>query len=204
MSLWLGLIIAVLASGLATLVKDMRRAALAVWVAGLGVGAVEMALGAEVLAVTQWILSSLALVVFVLFAVTFGEYQVSTKVPATRTDSEGMPAIEGRLWRWARQAGPALLGLAFTGVVYYGYYPLEKRAGRPWISVVGDPIQGTDLGAMAASLLRENFVALQIVAVLLLLVVVGAGMVSRLESQGDLERGSSEASERSGQGGPQP
>ena len=69
---------------------------------------------------------------------------------------------------------------------------------------MGDPIQGKELGAMAASLLRENFVALQIVAVLLLLVVVGAGMVSRLESQGDLERGSSEASERSGQGGPQP
>lgn len=182
MSLWLGLAIAVIASGVATTVRDMRRAALAVWVAGLGVGSVEMSLGAEVLAVTQWVLSSVALVVFVLFAVTFGEYGLAKKESSKPHSVEGMPAIEGRLWRWARLSGPVLLGLAFTGIIYYGYLPLEKKAGRSWFASPVEAVRGTDLVAVATSLLRENFVAVQMVAVLLLLAVVGAGMVSRLET----------------------
>ena len=175
MSLIIGLLFAVGGSALAVLLRDIRRAALAVWVAGLGVGAVEMSLGAEALAVSQWILSTVAVVTFVLFAVSFGEYRFDQAEKATA----GAVAPEGRFWTVARAAGPALLGFAFMGVIVFGYAPLEKRGGLP------APAQAvpaaTDLGAIAGSLLHENFVALEAVALLLFLTLVGAGMVARPE-----------------------
>jgi NADH:ubiquinone oxidoreductase subunit 6 (subunit J) len=175
MSLWIGLVLAVGGAALAVILRDIRRASLAVWVAGLGVGAIEMSLGAEALAVSQWVLSTVALVVFILFAVSFGEY---------RFDSEKKPAAgavlsEGRFWRLARVAGPALLGFAFMGVVVFGYVPLEKRGALPAPPQVAPA--ATDLGAIAGSLLRENFVALEAVGLLLFLTLVGAGMVARPE-----------------------
>jgi NADH:ubiquinone oxidoreductase subunit 6 (subunit J) len=180
MSLLLSLIVLVGGAVCSLFFEDMRRAAVSVWVAGLGAGAVEMALGAEVLAVTQWILSSVALVVFILFSVTFGEYR-SRSTEEVTTAPQGKPALESRAWRLARAFGPVLLGGAFMGVVFYGYLPLERRAASTMkVSLLGS-FPGGDIRAVAQALLRENFVSLQIVALILLLVVVGAGVVSRPE-----------------------
>src|ERR1700756_4739407 len=63
---------------MATFVNHTRRAILSLWVAGLGVGAMYLTIGAEFLAIIQWIVSTLVTISFIFFAVMFGEYNLPT------------------------------------------------------------------------------------------------------------------------------
>ncbi len=73
---------------MATFEKHMRRAILALWVAGIGIGALYLTVGAEFLAIVQWIVSTLVTLAFIFFSVMFGEYHgPSPKEP------KGTPSI---------------------------------------------------------------------------------------------------------------
>src|ERR1700761_6658818 len=74
MMVWIFAGITLSAVLLATFVNQMRRAILALWVAGLGIGALYLTIGAEFLAIIQWIVSTLVTISFVFFAVMFGEF----------------------------------------------------------------------------------------------------------------------------------
>src|SRR3954464_12118565 len=91
---------------MATFVRNMRHAILALWVAGLGVGAVYLTLGAEFLAIIQWIVSTLVTISFVFFSVMFGEYNVPK--PLIKKDSVLMILLS------------LLLGAAFAAVIWLG------------------------------------------------------------------------------------
>src|SRR6476660_9582164 len=71
---WVFAAIALGAVFLATFLRQMRGAILALWVAGLGVGAIYLNIGAELLAIIQWIVSTVVTISFIFFAVMFGEY----------------------------------------------------------------------------------------------------------------------------------
>ena len=56
---WICSALAVTAAAFAAFVRDLRRAVLALWIASLAVGGVYLSLNAELLAVVQWIASTL-------------------------------------------------------------------------------------------------------------------------------------------------
>src|SRR4051812_19130337 len=102
---------------MATFVRYMRRAILALWVAGLGVGAIYLTVGAEFLAIIQWIVSTLVTISFVFFSVMFGEYNA----PKTPIKGEGILVVLLSL----------LLGAAFATVIWLGSHGLPESALVP-------------------------------------------------------------------------
>jgi NADH:ubiquinone oxidoreductase subunit 6 (subunit J) len=148
---------------MATFVNHMRRAILALWVAGLGVGAMYLTVGAEFLAIIQWIVSTLVTISFVFFSVMFGEYNA----PKTPIKSEGILMI----------IVPLLLGGAFAAVIWLG------SAGLPESALV--PAEGlTDLALVGRKLTQENLLSLEVLALTLFLVLVGGGVIARSERRG--------------------
>lgn len=57
---------------MATFAFNIKRAILALWVVGLGVGAVYLTVGAEFLAIIQCMVSTLVTISLVFFSVMFG------------------------------------------------------------------------------------------------------------------------------------
>ena len=90
----------------ATFVGDIRRAVLALWVAGLGVGAVYLTLGAEVLAVVQWIVSTLVAISFIFFSAMFGEYGPGEGLKLDgRMLKSALGVLAGAGFAWAIRVG---------------------------------------------------------------------------------------------------
>ena len=103
---WVFAVITLAAVFVAAFAGDIRRATLSLWVAGLAVGAVYLTLGAEVLAIVQWIVSTLVAVSFVFFSAMFGEYGSGERIKLDR--------------RLVKIALGGLAGLAFAWVVALG------------------------------------------------------------------------------------
>lgn len=145
---------------MATFEKQMRRAILALWVAGIGVGAMYLTIGAEFLAIIQWIVSTLVTISFVFFAVMFGEYHS----PSTKsTKSAKFITILS-----------VFLGCAFASVVWLGSKEL------PEISLALTK-EGGDLSSIGKILTQDNLLSLEVLALTLFLVLVGGGVVARSE-----------------------
>jgi NADH:ubiquinone oxidoreductase subunit 6 (subunit J) len=160
---WFFVAITLGACSMATFVGSIRRAVLALWVAGLGIGGIYLTIGAELLAVVQWILSTLVAISFVFFAVMFGEYN------ATESRTVRQRLLQGAL--------SLALGGAFAAVIYLGV------SGLPEASLVNvGPAEGADLMSIGKSLIQENLLSLEILALTLFLVLVGAGVISRPEA----------------------
>ncbi len=153
---------------IAAFVTNMRLAILALWVAGLGVGAVYLTLGAELLAIVQWIVSTLVTIAFIFFAVMFGEYRDSQE-----KDSEGSQKSKTKI---VFTTLSLLLGAAFALVIWNGSndLPASNRMSVPM------PV---DLGVMGKILTQENLLSLEVLALTLFLVLIGGGVVARLERE---------------------
>ncbi len=146
---------------LAVFVGDIRRAVFALWGAGMGAGGIYLSLGFELLAVVQWIVSTLVAISFVFYSVMFGEYGVADPRPL------GRRAVSAIL--------PLIIGLAVTGVIWLGLRGLSDLPGAV------APAQGQNLGGLGSTLIEENFLSLDILALTLFLVIVGAGVIARPE-----------------------
>lgn len=146
---------------IAVFVGDMRRSILALWVAGLGAGGLFLSLGAELLAMIQWIVSTLMTVSFIFYAVMFGEYGKGDDRPLAK--------------RALSAALPILLGGAFAGVVFVGAsrIPGALEWGVP------APAINTDLAAVGQSLVTDHLLSLELMALALFLILIGAGVVAR-------------------------
>lgn len=162
---WVFAFITLAAVLLATFVSDLRRAALALWVAGLGVGGVYLTIGAELLGVVQWIVSTLVAISFVFFTAMFGEAGIGDPRPLRR-----------RAIGWG--LGLAL-GLAFAAIIWLG------TQGFPEIDLAV-PRAGNDLLAVGRTMADEHILSLEVLALTLFLVLIGGGAVARPE---DDERG---------------
>src|SRR6476659_6697977 len=143
---------------MATLMGQMRRAILALWVAGLGVGAVYLTLGAELLAIVQWIVSTLVTISFIFFAVMFGEYRDSQE-----PDSESSRKSRSKIIFTTLSL---LLGAGFALVIWNGTSDLSM------VQQVAGPMP-LDLGVMGRILTQENLLSLEVLALTLFLVLIG-------------------------------
>lgn len=146
---------------MATFEQRMRRAILALWVAGIGVGAMYLTVGAEFLAIIQWIVSTLVTISFVFFSVMFGEYH-SVQAPSTKVRSPLILILS------------LFLGSAFAGIIWLG------ARDFPEITLVLSK-EGSDLGSVGKMLTQDNLLSLEVLALTLFLVLVGGGVVARSE-----------------------
>jgi NADH:ubiquinone oxidoreductase subunit 6 (subunit J) len=142
----------------ATFVGDIRRAVLALWVAGLGIGAIYLTLGAEVLALVQWIVSTLVAISFIFFSAMFGEY------------GPGEPLKLDR--HLVKTALGVLVGGAFAWVIWFGAAPLPDGP-------LGQVVEGTDVAALGKELTGQHLLSLEVLALTLFLVLVGGGVLAR-------------------------
>jgi NADH:ubiquinone oxidoreductase subunit 6 (subunit J) len=146
------------AAGLAAFVGDIRRAVLSLWVAGLGIGAVYLLLGAEVLAIVQWIVSTLVAISFIFYSAMYGEYG----------PGEGM-----KLDRSLIKSGLGLAaGAAFAWVIWIG-------AGQVSEEKMLLPAEGSDVAALGRTLTQQHLLSLEVLALTLFLVLVGGGVIAR-------------------------
>lgn len=148
---------------MATFVSPIRRAILALWVVGLGVGAIYLTVGAEFLAIIQWIVSTLVTISFVFFSVMFGEYN-PPKEQSKKSASQGVLLL----------ALSVILGLSFSAIIWLGAESLPETA------FVVEPKSG-DLSSLGRVLTHENLLSLEVLALTLFLVLVGGGVVARFE-----------------------
>lgn len=161
---WAFAALTLLAALTAAMTENMRRAALALWIAGLGMGGMYLTLGAETLAVIQWILSTLAAISLVFFAVTFGEY---ARQPNTVDRKRILFSFLG-----------GAIGLAFASVIFFGV----GGGARLPESAFNFPAQGNDLAALGRTLAQDHLLSLEMLALTLFLILVGGGVVARPEA----------------------
>jgi NADH:ubiquinone oxidoreductase subunit 6 (subunit J) len=145
---------------MATFAANMRQAVLALWVAGLGVGAMYLTVGSEFLAIVQWIISTLVTLSFVFFAVMFGEYN------APKARHSGINILLTSL--------SVALGFCFAAVVWLGSKDLPDNFHVP-------PTGGNDLEVVGRTLTQNNLLSLEVLALTLFLVLVGGGVIARSE-----------------------
>ena len=159
---WVFAIITFIAVLMATFETHMRRAILALWVAGIGVGAMYLTVGAEFLAIIQWIASTLVAISFVFFAVMFGEYHT----PLPRGGDHGrLLAILA-----------ILLGAAFAIIIGLGSGQIPEGS----LNLV---TQESDLGTLGRKLTQDHLLSLEVLALTLFLVLVGGGVIARSEGE---------------------
>jgi len=122
-----------------------------------------LTIGAEFLAIIQWIVSTLVAISFIFFAVMFGEFNPPQE-KIEKKSSLLMPILS------------ILLGIGFTSVIWLGAREL------PEISLVLSK-EGGDLQSVGKMLTQDNLLSLEVLALTLFLVLVGGGVVAR--SEGD-------------------
>ena len=167
---WAFSVIAVGAIGLATFSRRIRSAILALWVAGLAIGAVYLTLGAELLAIVQWIVSTIVAISFVFFAVMFGEYS-STGI---RENSSSVPDRNLSRRGGLISISAVVLGSLFPVLIWLGSGHLPE-------SMLVLPTVDNDLASLGRKLAQEDFIALEVLALTLFLVLVGGGVIARPE-----------------------
>ena len=179
MILWLCSALAVGGGVAATFLNDLRRSILSLWLCSLGVGGVYLSLGAETLAVMQWIVSTLMAISFVFYAVTFGEYGTVEAQPLKQ--------------RLISAVAPVVLGFGFIATVALGAKEFPGMIDgniRETPSLEMGPRQGQDMLAVGQALTTEHLLSLELIALTLLLVIVGSGVIARpdaKEALGDRE-----------------
>src|SRR5690349_20130441 len=120
-----------------------RRAILARWVAGVGVGAMYLTVGAEFLAVIQRIVSTLVAISFFFFSVMFGEYHA----PVPRG------GVRGRLFIILS----LILGGSFAAVIGIGSGGLPE-------STLNLVLQDADLATLGRRQTDDHLLSLEILA----------------------------------------
>jgi NADH-quinone oxidoreductase subunit J len=158
---WVFAALTVLSAAVATFAPDLKKSNLALWLAGLSAGALYLTLGAELLAIVQWIVSTLIAISLLFFSSMYG---ASRELP----DGEG-----GR--RALKIALPLVLGLLFAAIVWHG-------AGFLDVESISPPSQGNDLRTLGIELASRHLFSLEVLALTLFLVLVGGGVIARPEA----------------------
>lgn len=141
--------------------QNKRTAILALWMVGVWIGAAFLSVGAEFLALVQWISSTVIVLSFVFFALMFGEFE-APKAPA----KGGVPWI---LAVPVAASWLTLIGVAASGL---GSDLAAESTAQPLVE-------------MGRQLLSEHWVAIEVLGILLFLSIVGAGVVARPDQADD-------------------
>lgn len=151
-------VLAAVAAVVVVVIDRLRSATLFLWICGMAVGGVYLSFGAEYLAVVQWILSTLAALSFIFYSILFGEEQKKQE-------------------RWMWPMASILVGIGLVLVL-----TLNLRDLSPAEKING---LGTTLALLGRTIISEHFLALKVLIVALLVVGVGAGILSRPETEGE-------------------
>jgi NADH:ubiquinone oxidoreductase subunit 6 (subunit J) len=162
----------------ATVVQGMRQAILSLWIAGLAMGCIFLTVGAETLAVLQWIISTLVAIALFFFAVMFGEYESQQRENRSLRQMLNRKAIVSTLIATA-------VGAAFAAIIYLGAADLP--GGQ-----IPAPAAGNDLASLGRVMVENHIITLEVLALTLFLILVGGGVVARPET------GDKDASTQSG------
>ncbi len=132
--------------------------ALLLWVAGLAVGGIFLSAGAELLAVTQWIVSTVGAIAFMFFSLLFGEYWGVT---------------EERFSKKAVRAIPALtLGAVFAIIFWLAVRDLVPHSD----DLVS---KGPTLLEIGKAMVGKYLMAFEVFVGALFCVLIGVGVVAR-------------------------
>jgi NADH:ubiquinone oxidoreductase subunit 6 (subunit J) len=164
----------------ASVVGDLRKAILALWLCGLGVGGVFLEQGAELLAVVQWLLSTLSAIAFVFYAMLLGEFGGPLRAETGSHSSlrsalrVGVPVVIGG-------AFVAAMGLGSSGVNDSDF---KKAAGQlfgpePLASLERGPLLDGSLSDLGRVLAGGDFLTVEALGLMLFLALVGAAVVAR-------------------------
>jgi NADH:ubiquinone oxidoreductase subunit 6 (subunit J) len=162
--------IAVLSALVAALYRDARRVVLALWVCGMCLGAIFLSFGAEILAVVQWIVTTLVGISLLFFSSMFGELG-SKELVEIGSRKEKFDLLQA-----------TLVGVAFIAVLGVSFLRFQPDA--EWLShltTTSGPSTGQDLQALGQLLTERHFISLEVLGVTLLLVLVGGGVLARPE-----------------------
>ena len=167
--------IAVLSALVAALYRDARRVVLALWVCGMCFGAIFLSFGAEVLAVVQWIVTTLVGISLLFFSSMFGELgsKEITEISDSSARKERFDLVQA-----------AMVGIAFAAVL--GAALLRFRPDADWMSHLASdsgPFTGQDLQALGGLLTEKHLISLEVLGVTLLLILVGGGVLARPEGR---------------------
>ena len=146
----------------ATFAGDLRVSILAFWITGLGAGGVELSLGGELMAVVQWILTTLVSISLLFHSITYGEYGVKDERPVSR--------------RAAAAVFPVLLGASLAGVIWLGCRQLP-------VAQAIEPAAGKDLDALGLRLFSKHLLSLELIITMLFLALVGTGVIARPDKE---------------------
>lgn len=150
---WICAAFALCSALVAMLTGNNRRASFGLWLCGLGVGGIFLALRAEFLAVSQWILSTVVSLSFVAYSTLFGERETELE--------------------WKKLAAALFLSASVLATIWFGLrdfeMPMDVEAIRLGLN---------DLGGL---MIKDYLIALEVLALTLFLVIVGAGVISRPE-----------------------
>ncbi len=151
---------------MATLESQLKRAILVLWAASIGVGALYLTVGAEFLAVIQWIVATVVAIAFTFFSVLFGEYH-PVQPPVSSSNKQ----------RRTLRVGLAMcLGVVFAIIIGIGSQDLMSDQ-RNLV------VQESHLGVLGKKLTQDHILSLEVLALTLFLVLVGGGVIVR--SEGD-------------------
>lgn len=161
---WICSVVTLAAGAFAAFTTDLRRSVLSLWIAGLGAGGVYLSLHAEFLAIAQWIISTLAAISFLFYSVQFGEYGGTfPQSLRQRARALALPVLAGAAFCWTIwSAGSAL--------------PQATEGGRRALQ---------DVDTLGALLSYEHLPALEVLAILLFLVIIGSGVLARPQESGE-------------------
>lgn len=143
---------------LAALSNDRRHVVLGLWVCGMSMGGIFLSFGAEVLAMVQWIVATIAGISFLMASSMCGE--LGEKAPSPRSKFDLLQA--------------AIVGIGMTAVSGVALLRFSPEVGA-------FPQSGQDLQALGQLLTEKHSISLNVLAVTLLLVLVGGGVLSRAE-----------------------
>jgi NADH:ubiquinone oxidoreductase subunit 6 (subunit J) len=149
----------VIASALiAALSKDSRHVVLGLWVCGMSMGGIFLSFGAEVLAMVQWIIATLGGISLLMASSMCGELGEKVASPVNKFDL--LQAI--------------IVGIGMTAVFGVALFRFQPEFNAL-------PQSGQDLQALGQLLTEKHSISLNLLAVTLLLVLVGGGVLSRAE-----------------------
>ena len=162
------------AAVLATFISDVRRAAISLWIASLALGGLCLGMGAELLAVTEWIVSTLVVISFIFYSVMFGEYGMTDR----RVTSKKILAA----------VMPCLAGVAFAGMIWLGGRHLTGLNSIEPIQIPNvakvEPASGEYVTILGKTLAEGHLLSLEVLALTLFLTVIGSGVIGRPEEEG--------------------
>ncbi len=164
---WVCSVVAMMSAAVAAFSAGGRTVAFALWCAGLAVGGIFLTLGAEALAVVQAVISTLVALSFLFHSTLFGEGCAEDGLRA-----RGSTGIKIVLF--------SCLGAAVSGAIFFAASGLAQSSAAPGTGRIF-----ADIHELGTVLVSRHMMSVVIVGLALFLVLIGAGVVARPESEND-------------------